>query len=135
VDLYIHSTIRLHGVVLNSLTTGTTIPFNLITGHGGSQGCEMLRLPHSLDNRLIDGGEVVNLMRRHTFTPMKVPDTHMLEAELTPAIRTKLATCSSTKNIHKMPRFAVLSLRRFDSRVPDIYEYDQRMSAINDTVR
>jgi hypothetical protein len=27
VDLYIHSHIRLHGVVLNSLSTGTTLPF------------------------------------------------------------------------------------------------------------
>jgi hypothetical protein len=27
VDLYIHSPIRLHGVVLNSLSTGTTLPF------------------------------------------------------------------------------------------------------------
>jgi hypothetical protein len=26
VDLYIHSPIRLHGVVLNSLSTGTTLP-------------------------------------------------------------------------------------------------------------
>jgi hypothetical protein len=29
VDLYIHSPIRLHGVVLNSLSTGTTLPFFL----------------------------------------------------------------------------------------------------------
>jgi hypothetical protein len=27
VDLYIHSPIRLHGVVLNSLSTGTTLPY------------------------------------------------------------------------------------------------------------
>jgi hypothetical protein len=26
-DLYIHSPIRLHGVVLNKLSTGTTLPF------------------------------------------------------------------------------------------------------------
>jgi hypothetical protein len=29
VDLYIHSSIRLHGVVLNSLSTGTTLPLPL----------------------------------------------------------------------------------------------------------
>jgi hypothetical protein len=28
VDLYIHSPICLHGVVLNSLSAGTTLPFN-----------------------------------------------------------------------------------------------------------
>jgi hypothetical protein len=27
VDLYIHSPIRLHGVMLNQLSTGTTLPF------------------------------------------------------------------------------------------------------------
>jgi hypothetical protein len=27
VDLYIHSSIRLHGVMLNLLSTGTTLPF------------------------------------------------------------------------------------------------------------
>jgi hypothetical protein len=29
-----------------------------VTGHGGLQGCEMLRIPHFLDNWLIDGGWV-----------------------------------------------------------------------------
>jgi hypothetical protein len=29
VNLYIHSPIRLHGVVLNLLSTGTTLPFTL----------------------------------------------------------------------------------------------------------
>jgi hypothetical protein len=28
VDVYIHSPIRLHGVVLNYLSTGTTLPYN-----------------------------------------------------------------------------------------------------------
>jgi hypothetical protein len=31
---------------------------------GGIQGCETSRLPHFLDNRLTDGGEVVSLTRR-----------------------------------------------------------------------
>jgi hypothetical protein len=30
---------------------------------GGPQGCEMSRLPHFLDNRLTDGGEVVSPTR------------------------------------------------------------------------
>jgi hypothetical protein len=41
------------------------------TGHGGSQGCETSRLPHFLDNRLTDGGEVVSLMCQPLFTPLE----------------------------------------------------------------
>jgi hypothetical protein len=40
-----------------------------VTGHGGPDGCESSRLPHLLDNRLTDGGEVVGLTRRPPFTP------------------------------------------------------------------
>jgi hypothetical protein len=39
-----------------------------ITGREGPLGCEMSRLPHFLDNRLTDDGEVVSLMRRPPFT-------------------------------------------------------------------
>jgi hypothetical protein len=39
---------------------GKVIP---VTGRGGSYSCEMLRLPHFLDNRLTYGSEVVSLMR------------------------------------------------------------------------
>jgi hypothetical protein len=31
-----------------------------VTGRGGPEVCEMSRLPHCLDNRLIDGGEFVS---------------------------------------------------------------------------
>jgi hypothetical protein len=34
-------------------------------------GCETSRLPHFLDNRLTDGGEVVSLTRRPPFTPQE----------------------------------------------------------------
>jgi hypothetical protein len=47
-----------------------------VTGRGGPQGCEMSRLPHFLDNRLTDGGEVVSLQRRPPYTPEKIPDIH-----------------------------------------------------------
>jgi hypothetical protein len=30
VDLYTHSLIRLHGVVLNELSTGTTLPYHIV---------------------------------------------------------------------------------------------------------
>jgi hypothetical protein len=44
----------------------TAIP---VTGRGGPWGCERSKLPHFLDNRLTDGGEVVSLTRRLLFTP------------------------------------------------------------------
>jgi hypothetical protein len=31
-----------------------------VTGRGGLYGCRMLRIPHCLDSRLIDGGKVVS---------------------------------------------------------------------------
>jgi hypothetical protein len=31
----------------------------LVTGRGGLQSCEMLRIPHYLDDQLTDGGKVV----------------------------------------------------------------------------
>jgi hypothetical protein len=40
-----------------------------VTGHGGAEGYETSRLPHFLDNRFTDGGEVVSLTRRPLFTP------------------------------------------------------------------
>jgi hypothetical protein len=44
----------------------------------------MLRIPHFLDNRLKDGGEVISLTRWQRFTPRNIPDTHLLDAESTP---------------------------------------------------
>jgi hypothetical protein len=43
---------------------GRAIP---VTGHGGPQGYETSRLPHFLDNRLKDGGQLVSLTRRPPF--------------------------------------------------------------------
>jgi hypothetical protein len=39
---------------------GKAIP---VTGREGPQNCYTSRLPHFLDNRLTDGGEVVSLTR------------------------------------------------------------------------
>jgi hypothetical protein len=47
-----------------------------VKGCEGLYGCEMSRLPHSLDSRLTDGGKVVSLARRPSFTPGKIPGTH-----------------------------------------------------------
>jgi hypothetical protein len=52
---------------------GKAIP---VTGREGPQGCETSRLPHYLDKRLTDGGEVVSPTRRQPFTPRKIPGTH-----------------------------------------------------------
>jgi hypothetical protein len=42
-----------------------------VTGRGGLEGCEMLRIPHCLDGRLTDGGKVVSPMYRPRYTPQK----------------------------------------------------------------
>jgi hypothetical protein len=55
-----------------------------VTGRGGPQSCEMLRLPHFLDSWLTNGGEVVSLMCRPPFTPGRFLVFILLEAESTP---------------------------------------------------
>jgi hypothetical protein len=47
-----------------------------ITGRGVPYGCETSMLPHFLDNRLADDGEVVSLTRRPPFAPRKIPGTY-----------------------------------------------------------
>jgi hypothetical protein len=69
VELYLHSSICLHGI-------DKKVKLSLVTGSGGPLGCETSRLPHFLDKWLTDGGEVVSLTRRPTFTPMKIPGNH-----------------------------------------------------------
>jgi hypothetical protein len=51
----------------------------------GPLGCELLMLPHFLDNRLTDGGKVVSLMRWLPLTHQEDSwYSFLLEAELTP---------------------------------------------------
>jgi hypothetical protein len=52
---------------------GKAIP---VTGHEGPYGYEISRLPHYLDNRLTDVGQVDSPTRRLPFTPRKIPGTH-----------------------------------------------------------
>jgi hypothetical protein len=40
-----------------------------VTGRGGPLDCETSRLPHFLDSRLTDGGEVVSVTRLAAFYP------------------------------------------------------------------
>jgi hypothetical protein len=46
------------------------------TSREGPQGRETSRLPHFLDNRLTDGGNVVSLTRRPPLTSRKIPGAH-----------------------------------------------------------
>jgi hypothetical protein len=55
-----------------------------VTQIGGPQGCETSRLPLSTDNRLTDGGEVVNITRRHPLPQGESWYLFLLEAESTP---------------------------------------------------
>jgi hypothetical protein len=56
-----------------------------VPDHGGPKGCEMLRVPQYLDNRLTDGGKVVSLTRRPPFTSQEGSwYSFLLEAETTP---------------------------------------------------
>jgi hypothetical protein len=43
-----------------------------VTDRGGLQGCEMLRIPHYLDNRLIDGGKVFRSHTGGTLLPRNI---------------------------------------------------------------
>jgi hypothetical protein len=67
--LYIVSFLHgLHRVVW--WVKGKAIP--LLSGRGGPEGCERSRLPHFLNNRLTDGGEVVSPRLRPPFTAQEV---------------------------------------------------------------
>jgi hypothetical protein len=46
-----------------------------VTGRAGLYGCEMLRIPHCLDNRLTGGGKFVSLTRR---LPPYSPETYLI---------------------------------------------------------
>jgi hypothetical protein len=49
----------------------------IVTGRGDSQGCETSKVPHFLDNRFTDGGKVVRFTRWPSYTPKKIPHTHI----------------------------------------------------------
>jgi hypothetical protein len=47
-----------------------------VARRGFPYSCETPRLPHLLDDRLTNDGEVVRLKRRPSFTYRKIPGTH-----------------------------------------------------------
>jgi hypothetical protein len=67
------NSIAAHKHLLGKGKKGKSIP---VTDHGGPLGCEGLRFPQFIDNRLTDGAEVVSFMLLPPFTPRKVPGTH-----------------------------------------------------------
>jgi hypothetical protein len=62
--------------VCNQIRKGTTLVVRCklvpVTDREGPGVCDTSRLPHFLDNRLTDGGEVVSLTRRLPFTPQGI---------------------------------------------------------------
>jgi hypothetical protein len=58
---------------VRSVSKSKAIP---VTGRGGLWGCEMLMIPHYLDNRLADGSKVVDLTHR----PRSIPQLHKFSA-------------------------------------------------------
>jgi hypothetical protein len=55
-----------------------------VTGRGGPQNCETTKLPHSLDNRLTDGGELLSLTLAALYPLEHSWYSILLEAESTP---------------------------------------------------
>jgi hypothetical protein len=59
------------GLLFPGLTKNSKSKAIPVTYRGGLYGCEILRIPLCLDNRLTDGGEVVSLTRGQLSTPHK----------------------------------------------------------------
>jgi hypothetical protein len=68
INCYIHDVSELACSQRNNFKIGKVIP---VLGLTGLKGCEMLRIPHCVDNRLTDDGKVVSLTHRPHFTPQK----------------------------------------------------------------
>jgi hypothetical protein len=69
----------------NSTRKGKKSKAVTLTGREDPEVCERSRFPHFLDNRLKDGGKVVNFVRRQPFTPQEVSwYSYLLEAKSTP---------------------------------------------------
>jgi hypothetical protein len=58
----------------NTLSKVYELP--LFNNNNTNNNNETSRFAHYLDNRLTDGGEVVSLTRRQSFTPRKIAGTH-----------------------------------------------------------
>jgi hypothetical protein len=54
------------------------------TGYGGLKGCETLRIPHFLDNRVTNEGKIVSLTSQQCFFPGDFWYSFQLQAESIP---------------------------------------------------
>jgi hypothetical protein len=70
IGLHLHAPSQLSGVSWRSVNQRTAVSISVI-GRGDPQISETSRIPHFLDNLLLDGGETVSLTRRPLFTPQK----------------------------------------------------------------
>jgi hypothetical protein len=72
---FLHERLGKHKIILFFGDKGKAIR---VTGRGGPYSSETSRLPHFLDSRLRDGGEVVRLTRQLTalYPPRKIRGTH-----------------------------------------------------------
>jgi hypothetical protein len=57
-----------------------------ITGRGGPQGCDTLRLSHFLDNRFTDGDDDIGLTRQGFLSQGRFLVLILLKAESTPGL-------------------------------------------------
>jgi hypothetical protein len=57
---------NIYSSTFSFIRKGKAVP---VTDRGGPLGCEMLRLPHFLDNQFTDDGDLVSLTRRLLFNP------------------------------------------------------------------
>jgi hypothetical protein len=80
---------------LSKRKKGKDIP---VTGHRGPLGCETSSLPHFLENRFTDGGEVVRLVRQRPFIPRKIPGTHFCQRLSRPQGHSAAGRIMSIKN-------------------------------------
>jgi hypothetical protein len=62
------------------------------------EGCETSRLPHFLDSRLTDGGEVVSLTRRPPFTPGRFLVLISVRGWVNPRATVRLEVLGQLKN-------------------------------------
>jgi hypothetical protein len=70
VDLYIHSRIRLHGIVLNSLSTGTTLPLHCFLVGSGCFFLLLCSSPFAASKRELGllGEEILSFVFRQEFS-------------------------------------------------------------------